>query len=79
MFLAGVAIRSGYVGEGRGEGVGQLQPGQRAERFVTFAWNLRQTDLDNQNYFYRQEDSKQRRKKNKWMPSFDCNWTTERM
>lgn len=37
MFRVGVPIRSSYVGEGRGEGLGQLQPGRRAGRCVTIA------------------------------------------
>lgn len=37
MFRVGVPIRSSYVGEGRGEGLGQLQPGRRAGRSVTIA------------------------------------------
>lgn len=64
MFRAGIPIRSSYVGEGRGEGLGQLQPGRRAGRFVTFAWKLRQTVLDKQNYFYREGDGRQRKKTN---------------
>lgn len=63
MFRAGVAIRSSYGGEGRGEGLGQLQPGRRAGHFVTFARNLRRTLLDKQNYFYSEGDDRQREKK----------------